>query len=36
EIGVATAWRYVQEAIALLSAAAEELDYGSCPLVLDT
>jgi hypothetical protein len=26
EIGVATAWRYVQEAIALLSAAAEDLD----------
>jgi hypothetical protein len=26
QIGVATAWRYVQEAIALLSAAADELD----------
>jgi hypothetical protein len=26
EIGIATAWRYVQEAIALLSAAAEDLD----------
>ena len=26
EIGVTTAWRYVQEAIALLSAAAEDLD----------
>ncbi len=25
EIGVATAWRYVQEAIALLAAAAEDL-----------
>ena len=26
EIGVATAWRYVQEAIALLSSAADDLD----------
>ena len=26
EIGIATAWHYVQEAIALLSAAAEDLD----------
>jgi len=26
EIGIATAWRYVQEAVALLSAAAEDLD----------
>lgn len=34
ETGVATAWRYVQEAIALLSAAVDDLDTAIVQAIL--